>query len=272
MSKKLILKSKAYLVILGENKEFEAGVISMSERLGFRILKAENAEDAQELLEKIQILVGIVNLGKSDVLPLLPHHRESLIAVHSSADVQKCLFRLDEMVCSKIPARLCELINNAIVELAPKLLGKSFHGLTRNSNYNIKFTNLVTCDTSAAGFSGKASCEANFSKLRQNYPEMKNKTDLQLVDLFGEFCNQLLGVVNYGLRPLGLSPLISLPIGAELSGKGQSVSQVEFMPMVRIVDRHAALSVGFGVKIDPGCDVRWSDLSVRVHKGKVEFF
>ena len=179
--------------------------------------------------------------------------------------------QLEKHLTSSLPKRLIELVENTVADITPMFLGNTFKDFKRNFDFGLKFTHLVTCDTSADGFSAKIACEINFKKMRSIYPDQKNKTDHQLVDVFSELCNQTLGVINVGLRQIGLQPMISLPICAELSANS-AISQVDYMPMIRFVDGQETLAINVSLHVDALCVARWGDLITQASKGDIEFF
>jgi hypothetical protein len=269
---KLILPGKAYLILWGENKELESQLTKMGERIGFRYVKVESQQELQDSISKIKTLVAMIYCNDgSNVLPMFPALGDKFLEYKKETSVVSLLEHLDKLIIKGIPPRLTDLITDAIKGVTPKLLGAEFTNLSRSSDFSIHFTNLITCDSSAEAFSAKALCKVNFERLRHEYKSLSQRTDSQLIDLFGEFCNQLLGVINASLRPIGLSPLISLPIGAELSRSG-SISQVDYMPMIRFIDLKQVFGVGVSVSVGSKCQARWNELVTKAASGELEFF
>ena len=269
---RLIFSDKFYVILLGENLALEKQLKKIGEQTGFRVLQSTSLEDLQIVLNKVKNAIALISCTEelNLNLPAFFPFKEKYLKLDQSSDLSKTLFWLHEKIIDAVPTKLVHLMENVIPFIASRLLGDEWANLKKTSDLDGSFTNLVNCTTSALNFTARATCEVNFERLRKEYPSLAVKSDEFLMDLFSEVCNQNLGALNFRLREIGLDPLISLPIGIKLRAQDQ-VTQMHFMPIVRLMDSKMTAAISIAVQIDPKCQASWSSVSTTPADGEADF-
>jgi len=270
---RLILENRSYLIFAAHHPAIENQLKKIGEKIGFRLLKVQAQEKLEDIVAKVKNPVALIS-DRSELDLSLPHFRvfkDRYFEIATDTEALRVLSWLHQKIREPIPLKLLELMENAIQDIAPRLLGTELGQLSQSDDYEHPFTNLVTCDSSANHFSAKASCEVDFGRIRTEYSSLRKMSDSQLVDLFGEICNQTLGSVNFRLRSIGLDSRISLPMGVELRASDSAV-QVDYMPMLQLTDKKHTTSICIAVKVESQCPARWDELVVTAADGEVEFF
>ncbi len=266
----LTLPIKARLLLLGSHIALETQLEKMSRRMGFAYTITNSLEELTMALSKVKMLVGVVICSQKTLALTLPNGAKRAIYIKPSDSIDIVLEKFDAFFSSDYPKNLINLFENTANRITSIMFGKEFGVLKRNLDFTMKATNLITCDSSADGLSVKISCEIDLLRFRQVYPKFAKNSDNRLVDTCSEICNQLLGVINAGIRPTGLNPLISLPIGVELN-KDSQVVQVDFMPLTQFIDSYKTIVISMGTKIDVACPAQWANLLIDPETGSTEF-
>lgn len=270
---KLILENRSYVIWDADYPTIENHLKKIGERIGFRLIKVKPHEKLEEIIVKVKKPIALFSnrLGLDLTSPHFSNFKDRYFKLHAQGDISNAVPWLHKKMIEPIPSKLIQLVENAIQDIAPRMLGTEPGLFSKSDDFERVFSNLITCDSSAHHFSAKASCEVDFAKIRTEYTSFKKMTDQQLVDLFCEICNQALGSMNFRLRSIGLDPRISLPIGVELRA-ADSVTQVDYMPMIKLIDKKRTTSICIAVKVEPQCSAKWDELEVTATDGEVDFF
>ena len=125
---KLILPTKAYLVLWGDSLELETQLKRMGERIGFRLIKVRSQEELQETISEIKTFVALVYVkSPPNLLPIFPAIGKKIFLYDSGSSILEMLTELENLILSTIPERLVKLVSNSISEIAPRLM--RFEGL-----------------------------------------------------------------------------------------------------------------------------------------------
>jgi len=270
---RLILDSRSYVIFDATHPVVENQLKKIGEKIGFRLLKIRPGEKLEEIVGRVKNPVAIISdrIGLDMLSPVYFLLKDRYFKIDSRTDAGRVLSWLHDKMIEPIPSTLIQLIENAIQDIAPRLLGTELGLFSKSADFERPFTNLITCDSSANHFSARALCEVDFGKIKKEYSSFRTMSDIQLVDLFSEICNQTLGSLNFRLRSIGLDPLISLPIGVELRAT-DSATQVDYMPMIKLIDEKRTISICIAVKLESQCPARWDELVVTAADGDIEFF
>lgn len=261
---------KTHLLSYNANENLFEELKQLGDKLGFVCTNTTSIDSFEGFLKEVWALAGILIIDDEEFASSLRSNGRKLLFVKKEVANADIVQQLDLHLSQGLPDRFVELVCNLAKSLPGKLLDVQFSGWKRSLNFGLDLNYWAICDSLAAGLVIKASCEINLARLAE-LSLSQGKTDQQLKDAAGEICNQVLGSINANLRKIGLNPMISLPISAELK-ENMGLNQWEYMPFVRLTDSKNTIAIGVLIQIDRKCTANWADLSVEMVEGAVDFF
>lgn len=222
-----------------------------------RSINCQSVEEINDCLQKIRFLTALFVSGDAkqdipDLVDTLAEHSfgsQLLVAIGTdSMDLKRQVdlnsgsykSELEQILISMVPARLDELMLNAMQTLLPSYVIDGDLQFTAKpvpavfEDYDI----LTVCHVAAEPFVGQGSEFTNLQKMVEHLPSLKGKSETQLRDYAREMLNQFLGILNRHLLKLDLVTSIGVPEQHDKDRVGSIRRTGPYLPTIQMQDQY----------------------------------